>query len=333
MRKLSFRKSIYFIIGVFFLLISTGFLNPDPDRDINLQSVTQEKAEDPTAYRNIISYKDLFLAVGTNGRIDLINKLGKVSRNLISPCNDDLNSVIGDDMIIIAVGDKGTILVSSDGQSFVKAESGVSTNIYSVSWLNGIFIAGSEKGTLLISGNGMTWSQIRLKLRGNITSLSSTSESCSGVTDEGEIIRSGDGLNWTVTDYNSEYSGYSKQCIFNKILLIQNRYVIAGKHTDGTPVVLFSTLGSVWTERHLFYDDDKGIPQMLTGIPNDIAYDAYGDQFFIACSNGEILSLPSCSKCNEYLKISENDLYGIVCTAESLVTVGEGYTFNKIDIR
>ncbi len=314
-------------------MIPVGFLSPAPAPDSNLQILTRENAGDRTGYRNIISYKHLFLAAGAKGRIDLIDDNGKVSFKMITAYNDDLNCVIGDNRIIIATGDNGTILVSSDGQHFEKADSGIRGNIYSISWLNGLFIAGAENGTLLISKNGMTWSIIKLQLRGSIRSLSANSASCFGVTDEGEIIRSQDGLNWSVTDYNKEYSGYNKPCIFNKILLIPNRLVIAGKHTDGTPVVLFSALGNVWTERHLLYDDDNGMPQMLTSVPNDIAYDASGDQFFIACDNGEILSLPSCSKCNEFLKISEDDLYGIICTGGSLVTVGEGYTFKIIDIR
>jgi len=326
-------KIIYFIIGGLFLLIPDGFLSQAPEPDLNLQLKTQGNTEDRIGYRNIICYKDIFLAVGAEGRIDLIDDLGKVSGKLITAYNDDLNCVIGDNKIIIAVGDNGTILVSSDGQHFEKAESGIRDNIYSINWLNGYFIAAADKGNLLVSRNGRTWSNIRLQLKGNIRSLSANISSCFGVTDSGEILKSNDGLNWSVIDYNKEYSGYNKPCIFNKILLIPNRLVIAGKHSDGTPAVLFSTIGNVWTERHLFYDDDHGMPQMLTSIPNDITYDATGDQFFIGCDNGEILSLPSCSKCNEYVKISDSDLYGIICTGRSLVTVGEGYAVNILNIR
>lgn len=299
----------------------------------DLKSIPHEDVKTAAGYRDIATYKDRFIAVGTDGRIDIINNRGEVTDNLIPVSKDDLNCVIEDNQILIAAGDNGIILTSSDGRRFSKAESGIKANINSISCLKGLFIAGADDGNLIISRNGMTWSNIRLKLKGNIRSLSANASSCFGVTDAGEIIRSNDGMNWSVTDYNKEYSGYNKPCIFSKILLIPNRFVVAGKHSDGTPAVLFSTIGNVWTERQLFYDDDHGMPQMLTSIPNDITYDATGDQFFIACDKGEILSLPSCSKCNEYAKVSENDLYGIIFTGESLVTVGEGYTVNILNIR
>jgi len=332
-RLLLFKKSVYFIIGGLFFLIPVRLSIPVHGTYPDLKLIPQEKAKTAAGYRDIESYKDRFIAVGANGRIDIINNRGEVTDNLIPVNKDDLNCAIADNQILIAAGDNGTILISSDGRHFSKAESGVKANINSVSCLNGLFIAAADGEDLLISSNGMIWSNIKLQLKGNIRSLSANTSSCFGVTDAGEIIKSNDGLNWSVTDYNKEYSGYNKPCIFNKILLIPNRFVIAGKHSDGTPAVLFSTLGNVWTERQLFYDDDQGMPQMLTGIPNDIAYDDPGDQFFIACDNGEILSLPSCSKCNEYAKVSENDLYGIICTGGSLVTVGEGYTVNILNIR
>jgi len=332
-RILLLKKPIYFIIGGLFFLIPLRLLIPVYGTYPDLNLIPQGKAKTAAGYRDIESYKDCFIAVGTNGRIDVINNRGKVTDNLIPVNKDDLNCIIEDNQILIAAGDNGTILISSDGRHFSNAESGIKANINSVSCLNGLFIAAADGGNLLVSGNGMIWSTIRLQLKGNIRSLSANASSCFGVTDAGEIIRSEDGLNWSVTDYNKEYLGFNKPCIFNKILLIPNRFVIAGKHSDGTPAVLFSTIGNVWTERQLFYDDDHGIPQMLTSIPNDITYDATGDQFFIACDNGEVLSLPSCSKCNEYAKVSENHLYGIICTGGSLVTVGEGYKVNILNIR
>jgi hypothetical protein len=330
---LLFKKHVYSVIGGVFFLLRVSLSIPVYGSNPDLESIPQENANTAAGYRDIEFYKDHFIAVGSNGRIDIISNSGEVANNLIPVNKNDLNCIFNDNQILIAAGDNGTILISSDGLHFSEAESGIKADINSISCLNGLFIAGADYGNLIISQNGTTWSNIKLKLKGDIISLSANASYCFGVTDAGEIIRSNDGLNWSVTDYNKEYSGYNKPCIFNKILLIPNRFVIAGKHTDGTPAVLFSTMGNVWSERQLFYDDDQGMPQMLTSIPNDIAYDVQGDQFFIACDSGEILSLPSCSKCNVFAKISKNDLYGIICTGESLVTAGEGYAVNILNIR
>lgn len=196
-----------------------------------------------------------------------------------------------------------------------------------------MLVASADKGILLVSKNGTLWSKLQLEVKGNIVSVTSNHSSCYGVSDHGEIISSIDGINWKILNFNKEYSGYYKPCFFNKALMSDNRIVLAGRHEDGTPVVMFSTMGNVWTERTLVYDDDQGVPTLLSNVPNDIAYDPAGDQFFIACDNGEILSLLSCTQCNESAKVSDNDLYGIICSEDLLVTVGNKFSVNVLNIR
>jgi hypothetical protein len=228
---------------------------------------------------------------------------------------------------LLAAGDQGTILYSSDGKSFYREESGTDQNINGIAFKNGLILAGTNKGIILSSKDGKSWNILQTNAKGNIISLSVNSNFFIGVTDAGEIIKSVDGTNWEIKDYNKEYAGYNKFSNFKKIITNQNSIVIIGIHDDGSPSILFSSLGNVWTERIPVYQDNHGMTCYLTQKPNAITYDPVGDQFILACDNGELFTLPTCVKCNEFKKISEIDLNAIIYVDYYLVVVGNEYSF------
>ena len=147
-----------------------------------------------------------------------------------------------------------------------------------------------------------------------------------GITDKGEIIRSNDGLNWEITDFNMVYSGYYNQCKFRKVIIGRSLISNIGKHDDGSPAVLFSTLGKVWSERALNYYDEQGTIRFLKNNLNDITYDATRDQFFVACDRGEIFSLLSCSKCNNSVIVSDCNFHSVIFKDNYLAAVGDGFS-------
>ena len=302
-----------------------------PAEELHSGYFAQQKSDagNTKGYKDIIFYNGKFLAVGNDGKIDYINSSGEKAQ-VDNAYKNTLNCIISSDQIVVAAGDNGIILFSSDRQVFTKVESGTDKNINGMAFRNDLLIAGADKGTILISKNGETWNSKHLEVKGNIVSISANDSYWIGITDRGEIIRSYDGLNWEIKDYNKEYSGYNKSCIFKKVLLTENRIVIIGTHDDGSPAVLFSSLGNVWTERLLIYHDDQGIIRSLTNKPNGITYDHAGDQFILACDNGVLFSLPSCTKCNVYAKISTNNLSAINCTGDYLVVVGEEFSISVV---
>lgn len=325
------KRIIPFIIGglIFLAPFEKSSTKPEEVRCHGYCSRRIPDAGDKKDYRDIVIYNGKFLAVGSDGRVDYINNSG----NSIPAGNkykENLNCIVSDDQTLIAAGDKGTILFSSDGKLFTKIESGTVRNINGISFKNELFIAGADKGTILVSKNGKSWNIIHLEVKGNIVSVMANDSFFFGITDSGEIFRSDDGLNWEIKDYNKEYSGYNKSCIFKKVLAVKNRIVIIGRHDDGSPAVLFSSLGNIWTERSLNYKDDHGAIRFLTNEPNDITYDPVRDQFILACDNGEIFSLPSCTKCNVSVTISTNDIRAIICTPDLLLSVGEDLFINII---
>jgi hypothetical protein len=276
-------------------------------------------------YTDIVLFRDKYIAVGTDGRIDCINKLsGKAT--IDNSSHYKLNGAYANDEILIAVGDHGTILYSTDGKSLCHAESGTDKNIHGITIKNGLYIAGTESGTILTSKDGISWSHIQTKAKGTILSISSNNSFLIGVTDTGEIIKSIDGINWEVKDYNKEYAGYNPHSKFKKILAVQNSIVIIGIHDDGSPSILFSSLGNVWAERIPVYKDDQGKVSYLTTKPSGITYDPDRDQFILACDKGELFSLSNCTKCNKYIKISESDLNALIYVDNCLLIVGADYS-------
>lgn len=284
------------------------------------------KSDTLNGYRDIVFFRDNFIAVGTDGRIDLISKSGE--KVPVDNSNKyKLNCAFSNNDILLAAGDNGTILYSSDGKSFYRAESGTNENINGITFKSGLILAGTDKGKILLSENGKSWNNINTNAKGNIISLSANNSFFIGVTDSGEIIKSFDGTNWEIKNYNKEYAGYNKFSKFKKIISNQNSIVIIGTYDDGSPSILFSSLGNVWTERIPVYRDNLDMICYLTQKPNAITYDSIKDQFILACDDGELFTLPSCSKCNEYKKISETDLNAIICVDDYLVIVGNGYSF------
>lgn len=286
---------------------------------------------DTRGYRDIIFCNGNYLAAGTEGRIDYISSSGDKTP-VISPTRNHLNCLASKNGIVIIGGDKGTILFSSDGKIFTVVDPGTNENINGITFNNEIFVAGADRGTILVSKNGTSWSSIKSGARGNIVSMTSKDSFFFGITGNGEILTSGNGIDWKIRDYNKEYSGYNRPCLFRKVLAANDRIVIIGKHDDNSPAVLFSTLGNVWTERTLIYEDNNGEMRYLSNEPNSVAYDAVRDQFILACDKGEILTLPPCSKCNESATISVSDLYAITCEGNLLITAGREFSINILKL-
>lgn len=283
-------------------------------------------------YRNITTCENNFIAVGTGGKVDMISKSGEVT-NLTSGSNENLNDVICVDGKIIAVGNKGTILISEDKKYFNKAESGTKEDINSVTFLHNFVIAAADNGIILVSDDTNEWKEIPLPVKGDIVSVSSDKSRCFGVTNKSEIISSTDAITWNVFDYNQQYKGFNKSCIFKNVHVSNNRIAIVGKHTDNSPVALFSAQGNVWTERSLNFTDSFGSFHVFTNIPNDIAYDPVEDQFFIVCYNGKVSILSSCTKCNKAHTLSERNLNAVAYLNNFLMIVGEGFGVYPVKLR
>jgi hypothetical protein len=281
-------------------------------------------------YQAVTSYDNGFIAAGSDGRIDWISDSGKITKSEKFP-GEEFNSLLSFNQIVIAAGSKGSILISFNKGLFKKVKSGTDKNINSLTLFKEKIIAAADHGEILIGDEKGLFKKIQLALRGNIVSISAEKSGCFGVTDEGEIIHTADGINWDIFDFNKFYDGYYKPCKFTSVLVTENQIAAAGVQNDGLPVLILSTRGKVWTERPLSYTDDHGMISFLKDIPYDIFYDLAINQFILVCSKGKLMTIPSCSHCNELIAFSTEDLKGISANGKKVIIVGENFFFKLIN--
>jgi hypothetical protein len=285
--------------------------------------------EMPGSYLAVVSQADGFVAITNDGRIDWISDKGTVTKTK-SIKGEELQTALICKRQLIVSGVQGSLFYSENDTTFTKIDCGATQTIKCLAQFENQMIAGCGGGELRIGNPGNPFKSIRLELKGNIVSLSSGASGCYGLTDRGEIIYTTDGLNWTIFDFNDVYKGYYKACSFVKILAAANQIVVAGKNEDGLPVLFFSSKGNVWSERPLIYTDEKGFNADLVDIPNDIYYDNSKDQFILVCTNGKLMTIPSCSHCNKLYEISGNNLTGISGNENNIIVVGDNNYFRII---
>ena len=281
-------------------------------------------------YKAIINFEDGFLAARTDGKIDFITDKGIVVRSL-KIGTASLNCLITYNENTYIAGDSGSIVVYSKKTGFKTHNKISDKNINALVLFNDLVIAGSDKGEVLIGNINGDFKKYQLPIIGNIVSISSRSNECFGVTDEGEIISTIDGLNWKILDFNEYYKGFYKPCKFTCIFATEQQIAIAGKKIDGTPVLLLSNQGNVWSERSLDYTDSDGRISVLEVIPNCINYSVPDDLFILGCSKGKLMTIPSCSHCNKVFEYADFDISCFAIKNKTMIVAGINFYLKLID--
>ena len=334
----------YLRLKFLFVLLGCLLLNPgaranrsngdEADGPQDTTSVTLNHSDQrvrSSGYQSIASLGDEFIAVGSAGRIDRISISGKVQKTEQIE-GENFNCVLADNQKTIVAGDHGSIYISLDKGVFRKVNSESKNNINAIALFRGFVIAGTDEGIILLGDVKNSFRKTFIPANGNIVALSATNSDCYGVTDEGEIIHTVDGVNWDVFNFNEVYAGFYKPCKFTSVLVTENRIAVAGVRNDGSPVLLFSTQGNVWTDRTLNYTDDQGSAYFPTDSPNSIYYDKDLDLFFLVFDKGKLMKIPSCSHCNKLAQVSTANLTGISGNGKTLVMVGENFYIKAVSL-
>ena len=59
--------------------------------------------------------------------------------------------------LFVSVGNSGTIIISSDGITWIFSTSGTSSNLWGINYGNSTFVTVGDSGTILTSSDGTTW--------------------------------------------------------------------------------------------------------------------------------------------------------------------------------
>lgn len=310
-----------------FLLITFLFFCLD-GKPVKAEDLFSPSYSSSKGYTSIVKFYEQYYATSTDGRIDCFSPNDE-KKTVYQSDKEKLNCTFSNSEIILVGGEKGILLNSTDGKRFLPAKSGIEESINGFASKSSMILACCDNGTILQSSNGIDWKKIQTKAKGNIISISANNTFFIAVTDNGEILKSIDGSKWTIQNYNKEYAGYNKTTHFKKIFATQNNIMIIGIHDDGSPAILFSSLGNVWAERIPLYVDEHGMENLLSQKPNGIIYDPDRNQFVVACDDGVLISFPSCNKCNEFRKISEHDLLDLIYDDNNIIAVGSNYSYCK----
>lgn len=131
----------------------------------------------------------MFVVVGQRGSI-LTSSDGKVWKTQDSGTTNSLFSVGYGQNTFVAVGEGGTLLVSKDGQKWVPQESGTTASLFGVSYGKGIFVVVGERGTLLFSQFGRIWSVQSAGIGASLYDMSQEDKGIVAVGKEGTIFSS-----------------------------------------------------------------------------------------------------------------------------------------------
>lgn len=327
---LSRNLSVALLFAAFLLCCQTGGTTtktngqqPAPTSGETSQTTTDNDQETVEGFRAVCSTGENFVAVGTQGRVDWVSASGKILKTE-KLTDATLKCALGFDQTVLVGGENGELYISRNNAGFRKVSVPISDAINSLVSFNGKVLAAADYGQILLGDPNGKFEKIQLSLKGNIVSVSANTTVCYGVTDEGEIISSKNGKEWNITDFNQLYAGYYKTAHFTSVFATDSRIAVAGQNDDNTPVLMFSSEGSVWAERSLNYNDENGAAY-LSEIPEAVFYNALKDEFILGCRNGKAMTIPSCSHCNQFYPLTTEDIRAIAGTETRLVFVGNKF--------
>jgi hypothetical protein len=140
--------------------------------------------------------------------------------------------------LFTTVGAGGTIFTSSDAVSWTARTSGVTTDLFGITFGSARYIAVGRGGLILSSVDSNTWAAIASGTTNDLYAVTTGSGGLVAVGANGTIVRSSDGGNWTVV------ASGTTQNLFNVAYSASsNMYFAVG--AQGT--MLQSPDGSAWT--------------------------------------------------------------------------------------
>ncbi|MBO5798257.1 MAG: hypothetical protein J6R77_07960, partial [Clostridia bacterium] len=244
-------------------------------------------------YRAVTGWDMGFVAVGTDGRVDLIAADGSVT-TLDNPLSVHLNDVTVYQNVPVMVGDKGQMLGYVNGQIVSYTTGTMSYDLLAITTFRNMELVGGTEGTLMVCQEGQ-WECIEFPAPvGNIVGLAATAERVLAVTDTGLCLASEDGHTFAIHDANENRD---VPMAFTAITTVGSTFFATGTDQNGNAVVSTSIYGGVWADRPLNYAD--GAPFDPAGLAV-AGVAGVENQAVVACNGGRLFTLPDCLQCNKW---------------------------------
>ncbi len=141
-----------------------------------------------------------FVAVGEQGTVATARPFGQFphswSSNLQSRTTEALNAVAFDGSRFVAVGGKGVILTSENGETWMTRRSNAGAELFGVTHGQDVWIAVGEGGDILRSADGVEWTEASHGPMGSMAAATRWKDGGVVVGQAGMILTSPDGQTW-----------------------------------------------------------------------------------------------------------------------------------------
>lgn len=140
----------------------------------------------------------------------------------------------------IVVGASGTILTSNDGGNWEQQDYQTYSNLNSVAWSGKTYVVVGKNGTVLTSNDGVSWQKVEISSYEHLRNVIWDGKNFEAFG-YGIFLRSKDGVSWEKT-YSINSDGYNDVCFGN------NKYVAI---TNGGMTICTSYDGENWTKKSI----------------------------------------------------------------------------------
>jgi photosystem II stability/assembly factor-like uncharacterized protein len=179
--------------------------------------------------------------------------------------------------MIVAAGDGGTILTSTDGRSWTTRSTPTTRNLHAVHYANGLFVAGGRRGALITSPTGVNWTSRNTGITNYIERIHWANGRWVAVGEHGDFVTSTDGVTWTFGNTGVPFTDHEGVTYGNGMWVVAGGYFRDPVFENGAVSTLYtSTNGINWT-------------QMAFNVGVRLRDVTYGNGRFVAIANDAII--------------------------------------------
>ncbi len=295
------RKCV-FIVLIFFVF-SICLVNP-----VTAQART---------YRAVESWQDVFIVVGDSGHVYAVKADGSMDELILEEETDLCQVQIAENRIYLG-GTNGDVYFSEDGENFKRIHTSLDTEIQGIAAVEDDVLIASEDSIVLYREEEDT-AEI-LYEKESVIGIAASDHAVIAATSDGNfLIRQEDG-SFLCRSYEATYG---ERISLTDIFACNGMICAIGEDDNGSPLMISSLGGEVWTRRGLYMMGEGGQYEELIGCPLSAACAFGEDTIVLVCDNGMLALLPACIKCNTFYKISDQALIDVACSENAVCVIEE----------